>query len=212
MVLIGARPEGAASLVEAGEWTLVSLPRRALTEQAPFVSEGRSVVLRNDRPTTRLARYVLTELHEAGAAIDEKHRPTLARRAIELLGLALSETVGPNAAGAHRQALLQDMKAYIRAHIGDHGLGPAAVAQAFAVSDRHVSQLFREGTETVMEFIWRTRLERSKELLAESLNDGSRIKEIAFKAGFKAHSHFTSTFVAEYGVSPKKYRASLRRS
>jgi AraC-like DNA-binding protein len=210
MVLI-PRPEGAEAVVEASEWLLVSVPRGALTEHAPFVSESRSVVLRNDRPTTRLVRYLLTELYEAGAAIDEKHRPTIARRAIELLGVALSEAVGPSAGGAHQESLLQKMKVHIREHIGDHDLGPAAVAQAFGVSDRHVSQLFREGAETVMEFIWRTRLERSKELLEASLHDGSRIKEIAFKAGFKAHSHFTSVFVTEFGLSPKKYRDSLRR-
>ena len=121
------------------------------------------------------------------------------------------DTVALSAAGSRRQALLHRMKSYVREHIGDHDLGPARVARAFGVSARYVAQLFREGQETPMDFIWRIRLERSKDLLAASLHDGSRIKEIAFQVGFKTHPHFTSAFVAEFGVSPKEYRDRLRR-
>jgi len=47
------------------------------------------------------------------------------------------------------------------------------------------------------------RLEKAKGLLRET---ELRINEIAFEVGFKSASHFSVSFLEEYGLSPKAYR------
>ncbi|MFZ5826698.1 MAG: helix-turn-helix domain-containing protein [Bacillota bacterium] len=94
-----------------------------------------------------------------------------------------------------------------RRYLAEHYFEPISlemVAQAAGCSVRRLSQLFRQETgESVMEYLARHRIERSKELLARTSHD---IASICFTVGYENLSHFYRTFKQMTGLAPKQYR------
>jgi len=81
------------------------------------------------------------------------------------------------------------------------------MARALSVSTFHFCKVFRKATGlTFTEYLSRTRIERSRNLL---LNPNLRISEIAFACGFGSLSHFNRMFRKVAGVTPTEYREKL---
>jgi AraC-like DNA-binding protein len=79
-----------------------------------------------------------------------------------------------------------------------------AIANAVGASPFHASRVFRAVTgDTVHRHLVRVRLRVALLALA---GDGD-LAAIAVAAGFSSHSHFTSAFRAEFGVSPSAVRS-----
>jgi AraC family transcriptional activator of tynA and feaB len=110
-------------------------------------------------------------------------------------------------AAAARPALRAAMDRYIDRHVLDHAIGAAAVAHAVGVSVRTVNRVYRASGQTVSEVVRARRLARARDELAES---GAPIAEIASRWGFSDSSHFSRTFKAHYGDSPRGYREAVR--
>lgn len=82
------------------------------------------------------------------------------------------------------------------------------IATAVGASASHVQRSFRahHGT-TIVGYLQTRRLTRAKELLLAS---DLSITEVAFAAGFNDHGYLTRLFTRETGISPSRYRASMR--
>jgi len=79
------------------------------------------------------------------------------------------------------------------------------VAAHLKISAYHFARMFRHSTgESPHQYIVRCRVSRAKELLAETRLP---ITEVAFEAGYKTQSHFTTSFGRLVGVSPAAFRA-----
>ena len=97
-----------------------------------------------------------------------------------------------------------------RAWIEDHGLEKislAQVARTVNVSAKYFGELFSKATHMpFVEYVARVRIEKAKELLADS---NLRIGDIAHAAGFGSLSQFNRAFRKYAGQSPRQYRARL---
>jgi AraC-like DNA-binding protein len=97
-------------------------------------------------------------------------------------------------------------KQFIRDHhTEDLSLGQ--VAAMVHTSIFYFCKLFRKVTGTTFtEFVSRTRVEKTKNLL---LNPNLRISEIAYGVGFQSLTHFNRVFKKVAGESPTEYRGHL---
>ena len=79
-------------------------------------------------------------------------------------------------------------------------------AEYAGVSSFYLSKLFKEEKgETFINYVTDKRLEKSRQLLAET---DSSIKEITANVGYNDQNYFSRIFKTKYGVSPKEYRKS----
>jgi AraC family transcriptional activator of tynA and feaB len=95
--------------------------------------------------------------------------------------------------------------AYIEAHLQDD-LVPEKVACAVGVSVRSLYRLFEERNQRLGALIRELRLKRCAEQLRACSHRDENLTCIAHRWGFKDSAHFSRTFRALFGVSPREYR------
>lgn len=100
---------------------------------------------------------------------------------------------------------------FIRAHLADPALKPAAVAAETKMSTRNLARLFARHGTTVERAIWRERLSAAhRDLLDPRLVERS-ITDIAFSWAFNDAAHFSRSFAKAYGIAPSALRAASKR-
>jgi AraC family transcriptional regulator len=94
---------------------------------------------------------------------------------------------------------------YIDSHLDDE-LDIQALAARTEMSFWHFLRVFRATVgETVKDYIRRRRLTRAA---YELLETDQNIIDVALGAGFETHEAFTRAFRAQFGVSPREFRAA----
>ena len=104
-------------------------------------------------------------------------------------------------------ALIRQVKSYILHHLDDPNLSPGAIAKAHRVSVRHLHRLFRATGASLGDWVRQSRLAHCAADLRDGARQGESLTEIAFRWGFSDSAHFSRTFRAQYGQSPRAYRA-----
>ncbi len=113
------------------------------------------------------------------------------------------ETVGP----IGRMAKAQRMARYIAEHLAEP-LTTAEIARAAGLHPNYAMTLFRDCLGlTINQYIARHRRAVAQAML---LSTDREITQIAFAAGFGSLSRFYEVFRAEFGTTPKAYRAAHR--
>ena len=79
-----------------------------------------------------------------------------------------------------------------------------SAAEFVQVSSFYLSKLFKEEKgETFINYISDKRLEKSRQLLAQT---ELSIKEITASVGYNDQNYYSRIFKSKYGISPKEYR------
>ena len=90
-----------------------------------------------------------------------------------------------------------------------HHLTIAAMAKTVGVHPVHLATAFRKHYRcTIGEYIRQRRVEYASRQLSQS---DAPLVEIALAAGFSDQSHFSKTFKLFTGLSPARFRATLRQ-
>ncbi|MGW3232758.1 AraC-like ligand-binding domain-containing protein [Kitasatospora sp. NPDC001095] len=110
----------------------------------------------------------------------------------------------PGAATAH---LLRRVREYIDRHLGDPQLSPERIARAHHLSVRHLHRLFEGEGVTVSRLVQQLRLEAGARELARRGRIAPTVSAVARRWGFVNAAHFSHSFRAVYGVSPREWRA-----
>ncbi|MFI7428997.1 helix-turn-helix domain-containing protein [Micromonospora sp. NPDC049836] len=110
-------------------------------------------------------------------------------------------------ADVRRRALLAQIQAHIRRHLGEPGLGPQLIADAHHISIRSLHRLFEDEQTTVAAYIRDQRLARCRRDLAEPALRDLPIQTIAARWGFRDKAHFSRVFRSAHQESPQAYRA-----
>jgi AraC-like DNA-binding protein/ligand-binding sensor protein len=99
-------------------------------------------------------------------------------------------------------------KGFVKAHLSER-LSLRQVAAEVHLSPYHFCRRFGKATGmTLTEYVSRLRVERAQTLLADPF---VRVSDVAFAAGFGSIPQFNEVFRKHTGMSPTKYRASLRQ-
>lgn len=111
---------------------------------------------------------------------------------------------------AHRvsqRESLQRVIRYVRAHL-DREIALTDAAAAAFLSPNYLAHLLKKETgKTFTELVTERRLERARELLA---NTGMRIGDVANAAGFQDEAYFSRRFRQWFHQSPRAFRNSVR--
>lgn len=106
-----------------------------------------------------------------------------------------------------RRALLAQVRAHIRQHLGDATLSPQLIADAHHISVRSLHRLFEDEQTTVAAYVRDQRLERCRRDLADPTLRDRPIQVIAARWGFRDKAHFSRAFRAAHELTPQAYRA-----
>jgi AraC family transcriptional activator of tynA and feaB len=135
-----------------------------------------------------------------------------ARRVADMMGV-LFDSAGddglPIGESAVRSAIYRRCVAFIENNLDDPRLDPAKIAAAAGISVRYLHKIFRGSGESVGDYVRRLRLVRSYDDLADLRKRHVKIKEIAFRSGFKNPTHFSDAFKDYHGLSPSEVRRAV---
>lgn len=95
---------------------------------------------------------------------------------------------------------------YIEDNLRDPELAAPRIAAQFGISVRYLHKIFSLQKETVCDYILRRRLEQCAKQFLDPLWRKRTITEIAFGWGFNSANHFSRSFRALYGLSPRDFR------
>ncbi|MFJ4946947.1 helix-turn-helix domain-containing protein [Streptomyces sp. NPDC088760] len=116
------------------------------------------------------------------------------------------------APGPEHQELLRRVRAYVDARLWDRTLTPATVAAAQHISVRYLHKLFEGQGSTIGRWIQQRRLEEARRELAGPGSADLTVSAVARRWGFVNATHFSRSFRAAYGMSPRDWRSRTRPS
>ena len=178
-------------------------PRDRVLAVSPRLAELRALPpLDGSGPARLLVRYMnalaLEQPRLEGAA-----GVAAANAALELLRAAVEPCV-PSSRAATREAMRAEIRRYVKNHLQDPELRPAAIARAYAISVRALHALFEDVDESVAGLVRSERLARCLEDLQRA--NGGSVTEIAFRWGFCDAAHFSRVFKRAFGATPSEVR------
>jgi AraC family transcriptional activator of tynA and feaB len=101
--------------------------------------------------------------------------------------------------------MLQKAKVFIETELMNSALAPLMIADRIGTSVRNLHRLFANNDTTIGRYILERRLEHCADnLMTEGAYE--KVSTVAYNWGFSDVSHFSRSFKARYGVSPKAFR------
>jgi AraC-like DNA-binding protein len=107
-----------------------------------------------------------------------------------------------------KQLHLERVLRYIQQHLSSQGLTAERVAEACKISRRYFHYVMRYNNTTFGEYLWDARLKQANEWLTDDKMRHFNIVDIAYMCGFRSASHFTNSFRARFGHSPRDVRSA----
>ncbi|GAB2712032.1 helix-turn-helix domain-containing protein [Kitasatospora kifunensis] len=198
------------TMADGSVLTTFAIPRQVLplTDRTLSAATGRALDTRSG------VAALLTAFLRAGAS--NPAGPLACDRAaghlIDLLTTLVIElshqTTTPAAAPTDR-TLLADIQWQINLHLGDPSLCPEAIAARHHISVRYLHKVFERENTTVSRWIRQRRLQECCRELSRTGHQSAKISSIAQRWGFANAAHFSRTFRAAYGLSPRAWRELL---
>lgn len=126
---------------------------------------------------------------------------------LKLFSDALNRIEGQRDHRDNRQ-MIQNVKVYVELHFDDPDLSLTHLGDAFQISSKYVSQLFKEAFgEKFSDYLTQIRVESAKKWLAET---DIPVQDIAVKAGYIHTFSFIRVFKKMVGMTPGDYRKEFR--
>ncbi|MGO1054774.1 helix-turn-helix domain-containing protein [Crossiella sp. CA198] len=203
MIIHHSMSASATSAVTSGRSRMLHFPRSLL----PPVAHGLLATKLSGREG--LGALVAGGLREL-AALDvdrDEEAVRLTGITLDLLAALCHRELGTERpAGTTPAALLGQVRAFIRQHLGDPDLGPATVAAAHHISVRYLHRLFQQEGQTVAGWIRDRRLENCRRDLGDPALRERPVHAVARRWGFTDSAHFNRVFRTAFGLPPGEYR------
>jgi len=128
-----------------------------------------------------------------------------------LAGTLLSHrTEGPAERPRLERFHIARIKQYVMETLKSPALSVASASAALHISPTHIHRLFATESQSFSEWLWSCRLLACKQQLDDQSQAHRNITEIALDNGFSNSAHFSRSFRAKFGVSPRECRATQR--
>lgn len=190
----------------------VLIPQQTATTIMPSIEEVCGLSVDGNHGLGAILLSHLRQLHQTIHEVAPSDRPAVMHATVELVSASFRPNNLITRGSAWRRALLQKVQDHILAHLGDPGLGPQTIAAHFHFSPRYLHRLFEEFDYTVSDWIRKRRLLAGRADLADPAHDAEGITQVAMRYGFCDAAHFSRAFKEEFGLSPRDFRQSARRT
>ncbi|MFI8324383.1 helix-turn-helix domain-containing protein [Streptomyces sp. NPDC085529] len=131
----------------------------------------------------------------------------LAGNVVELFATLITERAHPGGTDTDAPShLVRRVRDHINRNLGDPDLSPEGIARAHRISVRYLHRLFEGEGTTVSRFIRQRRLEECGRELGRRGGTTPTVSAVAQRWGFVSPAHFSRSFRAAYGVSPREWR------
>jgi AraC-like DNA-binding protein len=187
----------------------IVLPTDALRQRETRLDPWYRIALSEPSPRAGLLLHYMNHLEAGLGQWSDAELSGLMESFTDLVALLvlrherawLSEADASVRAAHHDRAV-----AYIRQHLSDPALRPESVAAGCGVSLRYLHQVFRHAELSVEQRIYTERVRAACTLLQQASHRDRPISQIAWQVGFTQASHFSRTFKAHTGVTPRAFR------
>ena len=188
---------------------VVLIPKDVLDLPQELVAEITASRLPRDTPMGTIVAQTLPHVPGAIAGSPAILQHQLARTTVELISALLTSTLGADRIEqSPRHVMVRRIRDYIVDHLQDPELGPTSIAAAHFISTRRMHGMFQGEDTTIAAFIREQRLEKCRVDLLNPAFADRPVSAIAARWGFTDAAHFSRTFKAQYGVSPREVRNS----
>ncbi|AXK83511.1 helix-turn-helix domain-containing protein [Pseudolabrys taiwanensis] len=183
------------------ERRLVLLPRRLVEPWLGRLDDG-PVLVPEGNASLIIARQAIMQITDTDLTWSSGDCVSVAEALSRLLRGAFEGSQQEPPAPLRMAAIKEEIKR--RLH--DSGLTPAAVARLFDISTRTLHRLFESDGQSFARYVQSERLARARALI-EGGAPGVALTQIALDCGFGDSSHFSRSYRAYYGESPRDTRA-----
>jgi AraC-like DNA-binding protein len=187
---------------------LVRVPGRALGSSWARTERLTGHALSCDEGAAALLAPVVSALVATGNRMAAPAADRLAGNLADMLATLIDEhtLAGDHRAHTTRTQLLTSVLRYIDDHLRDPELSPSVIADAHRISVRYLHLLFQDEELTVRKLIQRRRVDACARELSRRGRVTPTISVVAGKWGFQNVAHFSRSFKAVYGYSPRDWR------
>jgi AraC-like DNA-binding protein len=185
----------------------IYVPEASMERILVHPASSAGLCLKHNSGITALLTSYLAGLCSDFSVTDERTETDIEDVTLNLIGAAIAAPRRVDNAPP-RKALWERVTLFIDRNLESPELKPPYIASALGMSLRNLHLLFAEQGHTVAGWIRARRLERCRAELARS-RGASTVTEVAFRWGFNDAAHFSRTFKACYGVSPRSFLHTL---
>ena len=216
---------GRTMQLEPGSWGACDVPQPCLSvhqegvEQLHFLIprelirmaiDVRSCFARSfgESPVAALMCQTISSLFEQLPSLDPRRAEELADVAQRLFQIAAMERMEQPRPLSMHEEMRDRICGYIEDSLRDPRLSLDLIAQDLNCTKRYLHMVFAGQEQTLSEYIWSRRLERSRTDLENPALRDRPITDIAMSWGFNNLSHFSRAFRDRFGLSPRAARSS----
>ena len=183
---------------------MVTIPRPLLTSRVPQAHQlaGRRIAASSNLGA--LAASIVRQLYQLEDTTREDVAYRLGASALDMLVTTLDAQADPWPGSTRQQRRLAEAKRYMLAHLDDPNLDLERIAKAQDIAPRTLYRLFAGEGTTPIRWLWQQRLAASFKALTEG--KVTQVTDAALNHGFSDVSHFSRTFRATFGQSPRVFR------
>lgn len=186
---------------------IMMFPKDRVEFPTTLVDSLTAVSLTGELPLASAVSQFISQASPQFGTLPLAAQTKLTHTSVQLINTIFSAVLGLSAESAHpRQAMMQQITAYINSNLGMPGLSPRSIAEANFISTRHLHALFAEMDTTVSAWIRERRLDRCRRDLVDPAQTHRGVASIAAGWGFSDAAHFSRVFRAAYGLSPTELR------
>jgi AraC-like DNA-binding protein len=184
------------------ERIMILIPDKGLTlDLTPSATRSYSAI----SGASRLLYSVATSLAGQLGEIRAVDAPALARHLGGLIRVALGAAISGDVCEDEDERQ-QMLRRYIARHLRDPDLTRNRIALDLGCTTRTLARMFEGRGETLMNQIYRARLEGARSDLCNSSLDARPLADIARFWGFRNYTHFSDRFHTYFGLTPAAAR------
>jgi len=208
MQLIDSREDYHVRHTNSSMCLTVRVPTTLLREALGTPERYCGIAIDGRRGTNAVLSDFLFSVWRHAESFTDRNESAITARVIEAIG-SLCGSVADRAMAHSSAGSLHFARArrYIQSRLKDPDLTPADIAGALHISTSHLHAVMRSNNTSAGKLALGLRLDRCRDALGDPRWARHTITRIALDWGFSDPAHFTKTFKARFGVTPRRYRS-----